>query len=453
MISWPVFSPISVCMPFPCEDIMSYEIIAIGDELLLGSTLNTTSHTIARKLFEAGWICRRITTVGDDTTDIKDVLLQAIERTDFIILTGGLGPTTDDITSEAAAHAMNLPLTINGDVLNTLHAHNGFSQRIKEKLASMPFGSVPLKPEGDASGYLLIHGDTPLFFLPGVPGQAVALLQEKVIPWLQNHLPAQAVYYRVMRTFGLPETEINRLVSAASIPADITIGYYPVFPEVLISILYKRQKNESADAGSGGHGIEDALSFWQRLVSLLDRHVICEGDETLEAVVGNLLLQKGATVATAESCTGGLIASRITSIAGSSQWFERGVITYSNQAKMDLLKVRQEILEQFGAVSEQTAIQMAKGLRRLAKTDYALAVTGIAGPTGGSPEKPIGTVYIALATPQQTSCQRFLFSRSENNHRPLTRTSIQQLTAETALDWLRISLQYGAHIYSSRYTG
>jgi nicotinamide-nucleotide amidase len=120
---------------------------------------------------------------------------------------------------------------------------------------------------------------------------------------------------------------------------------------------------------------------------------------------------------------------------------------------MDLLKVRQEILEQFGAVSEQTAIQMVKGLRRLAKTDYALAVTGIAGPTGGSPEKPIGTVYIALATPQQTSCQRFLFSRSENNHRPLTRTSIQQLTAETALDWLRISLQYGAHIYSSRYTG
>lgn len=432
---------------------MSYEIIAIGDELLLGSTLNTTSHTIARKLFEAGWTCRRITTVGDDMADIQEVLLPAIARTDFIILTGGLGPTTDDITSEAAAHAMNLPLTINGDVLHTLNTHNGFSQKIKEKLASMPFGSVPLKPEGDASGYFLMHGGIPLFFLPGVPGQAVALLQEKVIPWLKNHLPSQTVHYRIMRTFGLTETEINRLVSASSMPENITIGYYPVFPEVLISMLYKRQKNGSADAASDEHGLENALNFWQRLVSMLNRHVICEGEDTLEAVVGNLLLQKGATVAVAESCTGGLIASRITSVAGSSQWFERGVITYSNQAKMDILKVRQDTLEQFGAVSEQTAVQMAEGLRNLAGTDYAIAVTGIAGPTGGSPQKPTGTVYIAMADSKQTSYRHFLFAATENGGKTLTRTSIQQLTAETALDWLRIALQYGAHIYSSRYTG
>lgn len=431
---------------------MSYEIIAIGDELLLGSTLNTTSHTIARKLFEAGWTCRRITTVGDDMADIQGVLLPAIERTDFIILTGGLGPTTDDITSEAAAHAMNLPLTINGDVLNTLNAHNGFSQKIKEKLASMPLGSVPLKPEGDASGYFLIYGNIPLFFLPGVPGQAVSLLQEKVIPWLQNHLPAQAVHYQIMRTFGLTETEINRLVSASSIPENTTIGYYPVFPEVLISMLYKRQKTGPSDSGSNGHEIENAMNFWRRLVSMLDRHVICEGEDTLEAVIGNLLLQKGATLAVAESCTGGLIASRITSVAGSSQWFERGVITYSNKAKMDILKVRKDTLEQFGAVSEQTAVQMAEGLRSLAETDYAIAVTGIAGPTGGSPQKPTGTVYIAMADSKQTSCRRFLFTEPKNHGKTLSRTSIQQLTAETALDWLRIALQYGTHIYSSRYT-
>jgi nicotinamide-nucleotide amidase len=447
-------------MPFPCEDIMAYEIISIGDELLLGSTLNTTSHTIARKLFEAGWTCQRITTVGDDTTDIQDVLIPAIKRAEFLILTGGLGPTTDDITSEAAAHAMGLPLTINGDVLRKLENHNGFSQKIKEKLASMPFGSVPLKPEGDASGYFLIHNQIPVFFLPGVPGQAISLLDEKIIPWLKTHLQPQAVYYRVMRTFGLPETEINRIVYTSSIPENVTIGYYPVFPEVLISMVYKSPRGiaEGQTQNIQGdlykdQGLERAINFWQHIISLLDRHVICDGDETIEAIIGDLLLRKHATVATAESCTGGLIASRITSIPGSSQWFERGVITYSNQAKMDILKVRQETLEQFGAVSEQTAIQMVEGLRRLAKTDYALAVTGIAGPTGGSPEKPIGTVYIALATPQQTSCQRFLFSRPENNHRPLSRTSIQQLTAETALDWLRISLQYGAHIYSSRYTG
>lgn len=431
---------------------MSYEIIAIGDELLLGSTLNTTSHIIARKLFEAGWTCRRITTVGDDMADIQEVLLPAIKRTDFIILTGGLGPTSDDITSEAAAKAMNLPLAVNGDVLHKLDANNGFSQKIKEKLASMPFGSMPLKPEGDTSGYFLIHDNTPLFFLPGVPKQAVTLLQEKVIPWLQKHLPTQAIHYRIMRTFGLTETEINRLVSASSIPENITIGYYPVFPEVLISMLYKSPETVSADAGSNGDGIENAMNFWRKLVTMLDRHVICEGDDTLEAVVGNLLLQKGATLSVAESCTGGLISSRITSVAGSSQWFERGVITYSNQAKMDILKVQKDTLEKFGAVSEQTAIQMAEGLRSIAETDYAIAVTGIAGPTGGSPQKPTGTVYIAIADSEKTYCQRFLFTELENSHKIFNRTSIQQLTTETALDWLRRYLQYGAHIYSSRYS-
>lgn len=439
-------------MPFVGEDIMSYEIIAIGDELLLGSTLNTTSHTIARKLFEAGWTCRRITTVGDNMADIQDVLLSAIKRTDFIILTGGLGPTTDDITSEAAAQAMNLPLTINGDVLHKLDAHNGFPSKIKEKLASMPLGSIPLKPEGDTSGYFLIHGDIPLFFLPGVPWQAITLLQEKVIPWLKNHLPTQVVHYRVMRTFGLTETEINRLVSASSIPENIIIGYYPIFPEVLISMLYKRPQTMWADTASDEHEFENALNFWRKTTSMLGRHVICEGDDTLEAVVGNLLLQKGATLAIAESCTGGLIASRITSVAGSSQWFEQGVITYSNQAKMDILRVRKDTLEQFGAVSEQTADQMAEGLRSLAATDYAIAVTGIAGPTGGNSEKPIGTVYIAIADSEKTYCQRFLFAEPGNGHNIFNRASIQQLTAETALDWLRIYLQYGTHIYSSRYT-
>lgn len=431
---------------------MSYEIIAIGDELLLGSTLNTTSHTIARKLFEAGWICRRITTVGDNMEDIQHVLLSAIKRTDFIILTGGLGPTTDDITSEAAAQAMNLPLTVNGDVLHKLDTYNGFSQKIKEKLASMPFGSIPLKPEGDASGYFLIHDNIPLFFLPGVPEQAVTLLQEKVIPWLQKHISTQAVHYRIMRTFGLTETEINRLISTLSIPKNITIGYYPIFPEVLISMLYKRPKTMPIDADLNGYEIENAVNFWRKLISMLDRHVICEGDDRLEAIVGGLLLQKAATVAVAESCTGGLIASRITSVAGSSRWFERGVITYSNQAKMDILRVRKDTLEQFGAVSEQTAVQMAEGLRSLAETDYAIAVTGIAGPTGGSPQKPIGTVYVALADSEKTYCQRFLFAELENSHKTFNRAQIQQLTAETALDWLRRYLHYGAHIYSSRYT-
>lgn len=425
---------------------MSYEIIAIGDELLLGSTLNTTSHTIARKLLQHGWTCRRVTTVGDHKADIRDVLLAAINRAEFLIVTGGLGPTGDDITSEAAASAMGLPLIINSAVLHTLDSHNGFSQQTKEKLASMPLGSVPLKPEGDASGYFLIHHDTPIFFLPGVPSQAMELLQEKVIPWIQQHFGPKNVYYQMIRTFGLLETEINHIVSSLRLPEHVTIGYYPVFPEVLVSMIYK-----STEGNHNPPDLTEAKIFWERLIAIIGHHIICEGEDPLEAVVGNLLLNKGATLAVAESCTGGLIASRITSVSGSSQWFERGVITYSNQAKMDILNVKKDTLEQFGAVSKQTAIQMAEGVRQLATTDYSIAVTGIAGPTGGTPEKPVGTVYIALSTPTQTLCQQFMFME-KNNNRTLDRTAIQQLTAETALDWLRRLLQYGTDIYSSRYS-
>jgi len=414
---------------------MHGEIIAIGDELISGKVLNTTCGFVANKLFCSGYQITRITFIGDDPGAIQRCMLSAIERSEYVIITGGLGPTSDDITNEAVAKALGRHLVLNKEILEKIReAERHFVKPtpLWEKLAWLPEGAEVLNPEGHSAGYLLIHQDVPLFFLPGVPEQLEDHMVQQVLPRLKG-LIAQRMEVRqqTFKVFGLSETEINILFEDLESSQDgLSIGYYPNSLEVNVTVTVKGLDPERVAEifGMACKTIED----------LLGRYIVAVNEDTLEARVGRLLLKNGGVLALAESCTGGLLGQRVTSIPGSSEWFDRGVITYSNKSKEDLLGVSPETLSRYGAVSYQTAEEMAEGIRRLAGVGYSLAITGIAGPSGGRPQKPVGTVYIAMATPEKTTIERFYF--------PGTRQMVQALAAETALDWLRRYLDYGTYV-------
>jgi nicotinamide-nucleotide amidase len=413
---------------------MHGEIIAIGDELVSGKVLNTTASFAANKLFSAGCQVTRITSIGDDPDDIEECLLAAIKRSEYVIITGGLGPTTDDITNEVAAKALGRPLVLNEMILEKIRrAERRFVKPVslREKLAWLPEGAEILNPEGHAAGYLLIHQDVPLFFLPGVPGQLEDHMIQRVIPRLSKFISKKInIRQQTFKVFGLSETEINALFEKLESSQDgLSIGYYPNFPEVNVTATVKGLDPEKV--------AEIFQMACNTIKQLLDKNIVAVNEETLEAIVGRLLLRNHGVLALAESCTGGLMSQRVTSIPGSSGWFERGIITYSDKSKEDLLGVSHETLSRYGAVSSQTAEEMADGVKHLASTGYSLAITGIAGPAGGTSQKPVGTVYIALSTPQRTVVEQFRFFG--------TRHMIQALAAETALDWLRRYLSYGTY--------
>jgi nicotinamide-nucleotide amidase len=418
------------------------EIIAIGDELVSGKVLNTTANFAANKLFAAGCQVTRITSIGDDPHDIEECLLAAIKRSEYVIITGGLGPTTDDITNEVTAKVLGRPLLLNELIIDKIRrAKQRFVNPVflSEKLAWLPEGAEVLNPEGRAAGYLLVHQDTPLFFLPGVPGELEDHVVHRVIPRLSKFISKKInIRQQTFKVFGLSETEINALFEKLESSRDgLSIGYYPNFPEVNVTVTVKGLNPEKVN-----EVFHMACNIIQQMMG---KHVVAVNDETLEEIVGKLLLEKGGVLSLAESCTGGLLSQRVTSIPGSSMWFERGVITYSNKSKEDLLGVSRETLSLYGAVSFQTAVEMADGVKRLAGTDYSLAITGIAGPSGGTIQKPVGTVYIALSTPERTEAEQFRFAGN--------RRMVQTLAAETALDLLRLYLIYDTYFSGNRPAG
>lgn len=418
---------------------MNGEIIAIGDELVSGKVLNTTASFAANKLFTAGCQVTRITSIGDNPDDIEECLLAAIKRSKYVIITGGLGPTTDDITNEVTSKALGRPQVLNEMILEKIRrAKKRFANSafLREKLAWLPEGAEVLNPEGRAAGYLLIHQDIPLFFLPGVPKELEDHLINRVIPMLSRFFSGKiSIRQQTFKVFGLSETEINKLFEKLESSQDgLSIGYYPNFPEVNVTATVKGRNS--------GKVAEIFHMACNTIEQLLGRYVVAVNEETLEEVVGRLLLEKGGILSLSESCTGGLVSHRVTSIPGSSGWFEGGVITYSNKSKEDFLGVSPKTLSLHGAVSSQAAMEMANGVKRLAGTGYSLAITGIAGPSGGTTQKPVGTVYIALSTPERTVAERFQFIG--------TRHMIQILAAETALDLLRLHLNYGTYFPCNR---
>ena len=410
---------------------MKGEIIAIGDELISGRILNTTSGYAARKLFDAGYTIHAMSTIGDTPQLIGEALLRAIKRVDFIVVTGGLGSTDDDLTNEAVSQALNRPTIPNLEMLARIRSHlnrsNAAPDNPLEKLAWLPDGAEAFDPQSKTAGYQLIHEETPIYFLPGVPDEMKELMSNAVLPRLEAWKAGSRLItsQRIYKTFGIGEAEVNRIINTLDLPDEVIVGYYPVFPDVHVSLLVRTtDRTNSATVLDGCcHEIEQALG-----------HSIYGSDkENLETVVGILLAEKKFQLAVAESCSGGLLSHRITSVPGSSDYFSGGAITYSNELKHDFLGVSNHMLNTHGAVSSEVAREMAIAIRQKTGSDVGLSITGIAGPTGGTKEKPVGTVFIAISGRDDCRVEQYQFRGN--------RQRIQTLTAHTGLNNLRLYLE------------
>lgn len=407
---------------------MKTAILSIGDELLFGEVVDTNSARIAVRLADEGIATARKLTVGDDEGAIAAALEELARGHDVVIATGGLGPTDDDVTARAAARATGRRLVLNEEAMGHLkeffvrlgremHPANGRQCLLPAEAELVP------NPTGTASGFHLLLDGCLLIFLPGVPSEMAAMLEETVLHLvLARRSGPQRTRTSTLTVFGLSEAEIGaRLSDIDRSRPGLGVAYCVEYPMVQVKLRATGDDEEVLATL-----LEDAEALVR---ARLGDHVVAGDGETIDTVVAGLFRETGMTLALAESCTGGLIAGRVTAVAGSSGYFLLGAVTYSNDAKSNLLGIPGDIIAEKGAVSAEVAKAMARGARKLAGSDLALAVTGIAGPDGGSPDKPVGTVFIALADRAGCSAKVYNFSGD--------REKIRTITAVTAMDWLR----------------
>ncbi|MGB2696774.1 MAG: competence/damage-inducible protein A, partial [Candidatus Zixiibacteriota bacterium] len=400
---------------------MKAEVITIGDEILLGQTIDTNSAFISRELSQLGIDVNYKTSVGDDIQTISEALTTGLSRADLVITTGGLGPTNDDITKKAIVKVFKRNLVFHEEILKKVE--EGFRKRgmempkINQNQALQPQGSKALPNQfGSAPGIFIQEKDKIFFALPGVPLEMRSIMENDVLPLLQR-VSEVKVFQRKLRTTDMPESLIYEMIEPIiNNRPEVKVAFLPGFLGVDIRLNSESQEKLE--------GMENNIK------EVLGNSIYGEDDISLEEVVGKLLKDKGKTISVAESCTGGLIGKRFTNVSGSSEYFERGVVSYSNQAKMEILKVPQDMIEKHGAVSEQVAILMAEGIRKISRTDYGLSVTGIAGPTGGTEEKPVGLVWIGFAHENDSFAQKFLFGEDRETNR--------QRAAQAALNLVRL---------------
>ncbi len=408
---------------------MRISTLSIGDELICGQITDTNAGYIAAKLLNEGLRVQRHLVVGDNEPDIMDALNELGRISDAVIITGGLGPTTDDMTSRAAARATGRRLVINDDArahVSLMSGRLGAPQDVHlgDKQAMIPSKSSLIhNPNGTACGFQLMHNGCFMFFMPGVPSEMSVMLQESIIPFVLERVTHKRVIRAIsLNVFGPGEPEVDELLLGIAKPEQgLALGICVKFPLIKVT-LRAEAENDAVVAVLLANA---ACMVRERL----ENCIFSTGDSSIDDVVAVLLREHGLTLALAESCTGGMIAKRITDISGSSAYFLEGLVTYGNAAKMRLLGVSSELLDTKGAVSSECASAMAKGVRVDADSDLGLSVTGIAGPDGGTEEKPVGTVFISLAAPDGCWTKRFQFHGS--------RSEIRTLTAWTALDWLR----------------
>lgn len=388
---------------------MNIGILTIGNELTSGRIHDTNSAMIARAAYEQGWKIAAMLSVSDENAAIHEALDYLLARAEAIVVTGGLGPTADDITTAAIAKAFGLPLRMDEAVL--ANVRDLFSRRRlawtenNAKQALFPEGAeVIANPTGTAAGFAVRQGGKIVAVIPGVPTEARRMLPEGVIPLFRKAFPEAAPHVESLtfKLFGLSESTVDVVVTEEDLASlGVSVGFYPNFPENHLVLTAR-----TATAAEAAERLREAGA---RIEKRLGENIFAHGTETVEGNVGRLLTEKKLTLAVAESCTGGLITDRITDVPGSSAFLERGVVSYSNAAKTALLGVPEAVIAEHGAVSDETARLMAEGVRRLAGTDLGLAVTGIAGPDGGSEAKPVGTTWIALAAGDGTISRRHTF--------------------------------------------
>ncbi len=407
---------------------MKIEIIAIGNELVAGEIENTNSSYLARELTLRGFEISTITSVGDDEWAIENALLRSRDQADGTIVTGGLGPAQDDITAKSAARAFKCPLVLNKEALQKIREH--FEQRgmemppSNEKQAFLPqHAELIPNPIGTAPGFMMSLRAKWFIFLPSIPGEMKALFHENVLPMLEKRRTGGHHYrVKILKVFGLDESLLADQLQGIH-PEDYSaaLSFSSHFPETRLRISVRGKSIEESE--------NKLTSVEKFILDQIGDCVFADDSATMEEIVGHLLRSKKATLAIAESCTGGLLGHLLTSVPGSSAYFERGIIAYSNQAKTSLLNVPEDLLIQVGAVSAPVADKMAEGIREISGATIGLGITGIAGPSGGTPEKPVGTVFIAIACAAGTA--------SEEYHFVGDREQIKMASAYTALDWIR----------------
>ena len=384
---------------------MNATIITIGDEILIGQIVDTNSASISRKLNAIGIAISEKISIGDTKEAIVTTVKRAMQSSKVVIITGGLGPTKDDITKSTLAEMFNSAMRYDeteGEHIRTLLARRGIAfTELNRNQALVPECCTVLhNAHGTAPGMWF---DTPtggvVVSLPGVPFEMEHLMDDIVVPRLESRFQLRSIVHTTIITRGIPESILAERIAAweDALPDHLHLAYLPA-PNI-VRLRLSAYDIDKAEA-------ESAINIEiEKLRAIIGDNIVGIEGATIEKLVHDMLIQRGATLAVAESCTGGTIASKFTAIAGASQYFMAGIVSYSNAAKSDILGVRIEDIEREGAVSECVARQMAEGARRVAGADYAIATTGIAGPTGGSELKPVGTVWIAVATPTGTIAQ------------------------------------------------
>ncbi len=408
--------------------IVNASIITIGDELLIGQTIDTNSAWMGQELNKIGvWVKRRVA-VGDSWDDIWNALDAESKESDIILITGGLGPTADDITKPLLCKYFGGKLVVNEIVLQ--HVKDIFTRLNRPMLernlkqAEVPDVCAVLdNARGTAPG-MLFNNDGKLFIsLPGVPNEMKGLMINKVVPLLQKEFVLPAIVHKTVFTAGQGESFIAEKIKdfEDSLPSHIKLAYLPAYGMVRLRLTSKGADKTKVE--------EELMPLFNQLKELVKDVMVSDSDEGLEIAIGKILKSKGKTVATAESCTGGYIAHLITSVPGSSAYFNGSVVSYANYVKENVLGVSSETLKTVGAVSEETVKQMVKGVIEKLNVDFAVATSGIMGPDGGSPEKPVGTVWIAAGNKDKVEALKlfFLFDRERNI----------EMTAQAALNMLR----------------
>jgi len=407
-------------------------ILVVGDELTRGMVQDANASYLAPILQEEGWEVSFIAASGDGGEDIATALRFLLSHSRAVIVTGGLGPTADDRTTESLARAFGRGCFRDEEALRRIRERFDLLgipwTENNAKQADFPEGAVPVPNlGGTAWGYVLEDEGKTVAVLPGVPSEVRRMFPEGVLPLLRERLSGggKGPLKRTLKLFGISESRIDEVLAGVDFASlGISLGFYPRFPENHL-VLTSRNSDRAAE-----RNLEEAV---ERVRRSLGQYIFARDEETLEGVVASLLWERKRTLAVAESCTGGLVADRLTDVPGSSAYFERGLVVYSNASKEEMLHVPAAVLEAHGAVSEETARAMAEGVSALAGTDLGLSTTGIAGPGGGTDLKPVGTVFVAVAGERGTVCRKFRFRWN--------RRRIKEISAHWALEMLRRYLE------------
>jgi competence/damage-inducible protein CinA-like protein len=404
------------------------EVLTIGDELLRGEIVDSNKAFLSDRLLSLDIETHYHASVRDVPEDMIDAFHRAARRADIVLVSGGLGPTRDDLTSEVLARAFDRELRLDEAALAEIRAFFARTGRaMSENNASQAYfpdgAEVLANPIGTAPGFMLeVKGGAVFFCMPGVPREMMRMMDEQVLPRVAARGGRSVVVRaRLLRTFGIGESSLDAELADIAASGDVTLGFRTAFPDNYVRPVARAASVEQADA------LLDRVC--EAIRARLGPIVYGEGNETLEQVVGQRLRERALRVAVAESCTGGLIAEKLTDVPGSSAYFLGGVVAYADAAKRALLGVPEALLAQHGAVSDPVARAMAEGVRERFSADLAVSTTGISGPDGGSEAKPIGLVHLALADAHGTHSDHFVF--------PLDRTRHRQITAQVALDWIR----------------